>query len=647
MARLPVAASCFGLALLLATSTASADDGWNPFKERDQARNAARAARASAEDSGGRTDERSPLPPMSGIADKPWLDAARPTGGPFDRAETSLTVQQPAPWSEAPPTSAGPTAAASGSDTVQRSELQPLTAPLGADVPQGLWQSIDRSRLQALIAPLALPPRSAAMGRLWHRLWSDAPGAPPANGATGSGPSSGASFEAIRLEVLYRSGHLAGLAKAVAAMPAGQAEPLTDLLIARTRLMVGEPGPACSSIKDLQRHQAAFPKPARQEFMVLAALCGMQNGDSGTAGLAADLLRAENITAPVPLAVLDAMASGTSDALALPPAKSIGLIDYRFIELTRAGSLAGIVATAEPALLAHLASASTDAETRILAAEAAVAANIVGLPELEAAYRAASFSPDALASPLAESQTPALKRALLFKALEAERTPIKKARLARALLDEARRAQGPYMQVAAMLGPVINDIRPAQEIGWFAETAIEIGLASGRTEALMAWTNPPFGERYGGLKHWLVLADIADPASRGRRGEHLPAVERFAVRGRLSPELMHRLVTVLDALDYQIPIPLWEAASRSPQPTTGHLPETGVLSELQDAAKRQEQGLVVLTAIRTLGPDSSATAHMIALGDTIRALKRAGLEPDARRLGLEALFVGWPRSQND
>ena len=97
---------------------------------------------------------------------------------------------------------------------------------------------------------------------------------------------------------------------------------------------------------------------------------------------------------------------------------------------------------------------------------------------------------------------------------------------------------------AAMLGPVIKDIRPAQEIGWFAETAIEIGLASGRTEALMAWTNPPFGERYGGLKHWLVLADIADPASRGRRGEHLPAVERFAVRGRLSPELMHRLVTV-------------------------------------------------------------------------------------------------------
>ena len=35
---------------------------------------------------------------------------------------------------------------------------------------------------------------------------------------------------------------------------------------------------------------------------------------------------------------------------------------------------------------------------------------------------------------------------------------------------------------------------------------------------------------------------------------------------------------------------------------------------------------------------------MIALGDAIRALKRAGLEADARRLGFEALFAGWPRA---
>jgi hypothetical protein len=52
----------------------------------------------------------------------------------------------------------------------------------------------------------------------------------------------------------------------------------------------------------------------------------------------------------------------------------------------------------------------------------------------------------------------------------------------------------------------------------------------------------------------------------------------------------------------------------------------------------------VLLAMKTLGPNGAERAHMIALGDSIRALKRAGLEADARNLGFEALFASWPRA---
>ena len=48
--------------------------------------------------------------------------------------------------------------------------------------------------------------------------------------------------------------------------------------------------------------------------------------------------------------------------------------------------------------------------------------------------------------------------------------------------------------------------------------------------------------------------------------------------------------------------------------------------------------------MKTLGANGAEGAHMIALGDSIRALKRAGLEPDACRLGFEALFASWPRA---
>ena len=92
-----------------------------------------------------------------------------------------------------------------------------------------------------------------------------------------------------------------------------------------------------------------------------------------------------------------------------------------------------------------------------------------------------------------------------------------------------------------------------------------------------------------------------------------------------------------------IPIPLWEAASREGQSEKGNLPDTGVLTELQQAAIKGEIGRVILLSLRALGPDGAENAHLLALGDTIRSLKAAGLEVEARRLALEALFEDWPR----
>ena len=114
-------------------------------------------------------------------------------------------------------------------------------------------------------------------------------------------------------------------------------------------------------------------------------------------------------------------------------------------------------------------------------------------------------------------------------------------------------------------------------------------------------------------------------------------------RGRFPADVLHRLATVLDATDVNVPIPLWEAASRTPQPSTGYLPETGVLAQLQDAAKKKEIARTILLTMRALGPSAADGAHMIALGDSIRALRRAGLDSDARRLGVEALIAQWPR----
>ncbi|MGE0765783.1 MAG: hypothetical protein AB7L90_04920 [Hyphomicrobiaceae bacterium] len=638
------------LALLIADGTVRADDGWNPFKERDQARRAERATAAREQE----LQQAPTLPPMNGVAWRPWLEdgtrADSPTYRYGDRPAPNYSDEPPAPWQDAASDERRPPASGAPSESVQRVELQALP-PIAGAVPADtsgvdgpalaptVWQGVDGASIGQLLAPLALPPRSGALADLWRRLLSSS--GPPAS-ASGAGATT--SFDAVRIEALYRSGLMAELRKVIDARPPEAAHPIENLLIARTRIGLGQREIGCSAIKGLQPAQASLPKPARHDFLLLASLCGTGEGDASKAGLAAELLRAEGVSDVLALASLDALASGNTASFEVPNTKSVSLLDYRFLELVKADP---VLSGAEPTLLATIATSGRSVPDRILAAEAALSLHAIPPDDLAAAYRSAKFSESALAQPFAERQVPALQRALLFQAFEAGRTPNNKARFIRALLDEIRRSNGPYRQAAAMLARALPDLHPSPDLAWFSETAIEISLAGHRTAALRDWASVASRARPGRFDDWLALADIVSTDWQGRRGEYLQAVERRAVSGDLTSELMHRLVTVLDALDYQIPIPLWEAASRSPQPTTGFLPETGVLSQLQKAAQQREQAKVVLLAMRALGPDSGETAHMITLGDTIRALKRVGLENEARKLGLEAVYMAWPRTRID
>jgi len=67
-----------------------------------------------------------------------------------------------------------------------------------------------------------------------------------------------------------------------------------------------------------------------------------------------------------------------------------------------------------------------------------------------------------------------------------------------------------------------------------------------------------------------------------------------------------------------------------------------VLSTLKEAADQGDVGRTILLAARAFGSDGPQGAHLIALGDGLRALKRVGLDAEARRLAFEALYAHWP-----
>jgi hypothetical protein len=287
-----------------------------------------------------------------------------------------------------------------------------------------------------------------------------------------------------------------------------------------------------------------------------------------------------------------------------------------------------LLARAEPALLVALAQdRGVDAGQGVAAAEAALELNALPAEAAGEAYRRLAASDG---DPEAD---PRLRRALLFRALELARAPPQRARIIGALIDEVK-ASELRAPLARLLAPQLHGLAPSPDLGWFAETAIEIALSAFDYGSARAWA--------AGLPPWQALIDVADAGQDAAGPPALAAMAEFG-RSRLDAETLDRPATLLDALDLDVPIAIWDAAGRTPQPSGGYLPETGVLAELAEAAKRGEAGRTVLLVMRALGPGGPAGAHVLALGDSVRALRRVGLEGDARGIALEALLPAWLR----
>lgn len=525
----------------------------------------------------------------------------------------------------ASPDRVDPSPAAAG--PIERTELAPLVGhePDTAiqPAPRPSDTSAEAARMEKLLTGLDLPPRSPALADLLHRQMT-------------SQPPAGAAL-AVRIEALYRAG---ALDEAARLLPASDADAVHQVQAARIRIAQGQRETGCESVRQASGNIQQIPRPMHAEVVLMQGYCAAAAGNPSGAGLFAALARETGAIRTATMAILESVATGTPPAF--DDSGRLTALDYRLLRLIEGTDAAAIIPRVEPAMLSALAGEdSVPPAIRVRAAESAAASAAIAPAKLAEAWR------EAPAPTSAENIDPALRRANLFRAAEGERTPARKARLLRTLLDDLRR-NGPYMPALPLLAPAVENLPPVAEIGWFAETAVEILLGGSRFNRARGWiafagTLDPRHD----LSHWLALIDIAEASTAVRRGESLGSIEDLALRGRFGPDALHRLSLVLDALDYNVPMRLWEAASRTPQPTQGHLPETGVLAELQTASRQRDGLATVALSIRSIGPATADQANLLTLGDTIRALRRAGFEAEARRLAIEALLPLWPRSASN
>lgn len=528
--------------------------------------------------------------------------------------------------------------------TVMRNDPAPAMTANGLGPPIDLWQGLTPEAFEAAVSKLDIPPRSPTLHALFRRLLTSADQPSPSGAAD-------LRLTAVRVDALERSGLIDEAQRLLDQHPSAGSDPVLAVLAARTSIARGDRDAGCAVVAAMNAAQGPLPASLKGSSLLVRAYCAAIADKRESAQLQVALARDEGVEDSAGLDAIDAIATGAKPVVR--KGQKVGPIDWRILELGGPVDAGMLVETAGPSLSALLLrDVKTEPATRLAAAERAAQLNAIPAADLAQAYRGFTGGDAGDEGPAAA----AVRRAALFQSAEDEITPLKKARLIRSFLDEARRA-GLYWPGLQIMAPAAASLQRVPEIGWFAETAIETAIASGNFAGARQWAEfggtldapaNPFGEipggRSNGHDHWLALADVADPSLNEGRSRHLAELEGLAARGRFAPDQLHRLATVLDALQIQVPIPLWDLASRTEQPNSGFLPDTGVLTALSQAAKKKEFGHTVLRAMQALGPNGAEGAHIISLGDTIRALRSAGLEADARALALEALFMGWPRS---
>lgn len=494
-------------------------------------------------------------------------------------------------------------------------------APSAPSAPAGTWRGVSPQGLAALLDQAPKPQRSPALQEALAA----------ALGSQDAEPG----LAAARLAALYQ----AGLVDAAARAATG-GDPVADAVQARALLAAGAPDAACGKAASLMERAEGRNDLARTVF-VLRLVCDLAGGNANAAQLTVALARDRGVDAPFAFAVVEGL-GGASRKPALP--KSVAVEDYLLLTLAKQTPGADMAGRASPALLVFLArDASASGALRLEAADRAAQLDLIDGPTLAQAYRGAHFEPSEIAKILGEPQSSARQRALLFQAMSAASDAREKTKLLRALATSADKA-GLARPLAQAVQPELGKIAPAPALIDFADTAVRLSALAGDGAAAERWLAlaDANAATRGLAGRWRVVLEVAGLGRPGDTQAALDNATELALAGALSPDLQHRLVTVLDALGYQVPIPLWEAASRTAQPSGGYLPETGFLSQLSEASQKGAPGQVLLLVTHALGPEGPGAAHLIALGDSVRALKAAGFEQAARGVAFEALLALMP-----
>jgi len=538
--------------------------------------------------------------------------------------------------------------------------LGPREGGFGLD----MWRGTDRSVARPLLARLPGDMPSPAMHDMARRLLLSVT-APPAGAGAGSGPgggvlvaglgigpspsvgaesngaeSNGIDFLTLRIERLMALGDIPAFNRLLDAVPVRQ----ETQAIGRARVdglwLAGNYDGACKLVRGRigQYHAEVYWQKALVFCQFLAG-----EVDQGMLGL--DLLREQGgADDALFFALADALGGGEPEAL---PAGDPSPLHLAMMLAAGLPMDTEMPQDAAPAILYALArAASAPPETRVLAAERACARGMIDGAALGEAYDSFIFKPDDLSNALSEAaaQEGPRARALLYQAARDETIPATRAEVLRVALERAVE-DGTYQASVAALSPMLRELPVTPELAWLATAAGRALYAAGEPEQASAWLtlgrqeailNPQASTAVAALWPYSRLAGRGSQTASGDLAAWGDI--RVGIGDPVPPRARSLLRAAFQALGERDPM-AWAPIAATAEAGARPMPDAAFVFALGDASEAGRVGETVLLSLIVLGERGPAGSHVLALESVISALRRVGLDAEARALAIEAAIA--------
>jgi len=306
---------------------------------------------------------------------------------------------------------------------------------------------------------------------------------------------------------------------------------------------------------------------------------------------------------------------------------------------------------ARPAILRSIAtSPNAPLATRLLAAERAEAAGALSSDALAEIYASVEMSPDDRLGwgTLAVEEAGPRINALLYQVASIEIEAQSRARVVVTALSRARLAGG-FNTTARVMRDICRAIDPTPGLAWAASEIGRALLAAGDVPAARRWfdmmsrtaSNDVPDAAVAILDLWPLVQLMDVESSLGWNPDALQSWWEGEQKrsGDNAYERAAVALTLMDAIGYDVPESLWQELLGSSLTVTAYLPSVQLWRSLETASRKRRVGETVMLSLLALGEVGPAGANLTTLHAVISALKEVGLDPDARKLALEAALA--------